>query len=71
MYDFSADSSAINKSEILKIRKYLMVKNIKCFNFKKNIFVVLLSFSRPLKLDLQLETKTKTRSVKLDLHLMI
>ena len=32
MYDFSVDYNVINKSDILNIRKYLMVKNnIKCF----------------------------------------
>ena len=50
MYDFSIDGSDIGKSDVLNIRKYLLVNNdIKTmFWLIKQLFVALLSFSRSL-----------------------
>ena len=47
LHDFSADYEVIDKSDVLNIDKYLRVKNNKIMFWRiKQVFIVLLSFSR-------------------------
>ena len=45
VYDFSIDYNGTDKSDILNIHKYLVVKNNIMFWLVKQVFIVLLSFS--------------------------
>ena len=45
MYDFSVGYNSIGKPDILNIHIYLTTKNNKMFNFIKQLFIGLLSFS--------------------------
>ena len=48
VYDFSGDYKSIDKSDILNIHKYLMTKNNIMYSLIKQVFIILLNFSKSL-----------------------
>ena len=72
VYDFSDNYKTIDKSDLLNIFKYLIVKNNKKMVFRliKKMFITLLSFSESLAQVAKVSNHTKLISLKMN-HVLL
>ena len=72
VYDFSDNYKTIDKSDLLNIFKYLIVKNNKKMVFRliKKMFITLLSFSESLAQVAKVSNHTKRISLKMN-HVLL